>query len=43
MKKNNNGMTFGKKLAHFFKHYFLLLLAALVCGALTVALISFCA
>ena len=39
--KKKNTMTFGQRLAHFFKHYTLLLLAAVVCALLTVLLVSF--
>ena len=41
--KKKNVMTFGQKLAHFFKHYFLLFLLAFVCAVLTGLLIAFCA
>lgn len=39
--KKKNGLTFGQKLAKFFRHYALLLLAAVVCSVLTVILVTF--
>ena len=38
--KKKNSMTFGQRLTHFFRHYFLLLLLALGCAAMTVLLIA---
>ena len=41
--KKKNTMTFGQKIGYFFRHYFLLLLLALVCGTMTVMLLALCA
>ncbi len=41
--KKKKGMTASQRIAHFFKHYFVLLLLALGCSVLTVLLIAFCA
>lgn len=41
--KKKNGMTFSQRLGHFFRHYFVLLLLALGCAALTVLLLAYCA
>ena len=38
--KKKNSMTFGQRLKYFFRHYFLLLLLALGCAAMTVLLIA---
>ena len=40
MKKK--GMTISQRIGHFFKHYFVLLLLALVCAVLTVLLVAYC-
>ena len=40
--KKKNTMSFGQRIAYFFKHYFLLLLLAIVCSVLTVMLIALC-
>ena len=41
--KKKNTMTFGQKLGYFFRHYFLLLVLALVCATMTVMLVALCA
>ncbi len=41
--KKKKGMTLSQRFAHFFKHYFVLLLLALACAFLTVLMIAFCA
>ncbi len=41
--KNDKKSSVTNKISHFFKHYFGLLLLAIVCGVLTVLLISYCA
>ena len=38
--KKKNSMTFGQRLTYFFRHYFLLLLLALVCAVMTGLLIA---
>lgn len=38
--KKKSSMTFGQKLAYFFKRYTVSLLLALVCGTLTVMLVA---
>lgn len=41
MKKNNSKKSFGAKIKRFFKHYFALLLLAIVCSALMVTVLFF--
>ena len=41
--KKKNTMTFGQRVAYFFKHYFLSLILSLVTATLTVMLIALCA
>ena len=41
--KKKNSMTFGQRLAYFFKRYFVSLLLAFLCGTLTVMLVALCA
>ncbi len=41
--KKKKGMTLSQRVAHFFKHYFVLLLLALGCSVMTVLLLAFSA
>ena len=43
MKKTENKRSFASRLKHFFKHYFGLLLLAVVCAILVTLVISFTA
>ena len=41
-KRSNNNVSAGKKIAHFFKHYFGYFLLALLCAVVTVLVIAAC-
>lgn len=43
MKKTENKHGFASRLKHFFKHYFGLLVLAVVCAVIVTLVISFCA
>lgn len=40
--KKEEKKSVSKRLSYFFKHYFGLLLLAVVCGVLTVLLVTYC-
>lgn len=40
--KKKRGMSFAKRVSHFFRHYFVLLLLAILCAVLTVVLVAYC-
>lgn len=40
MKKNNKEVSFGKRFAHFIKHYSGYVLLALVCAVITVVVVG---
>lgn len=40
MKKNNKEVGFGKRFAHFMKHYFGYLVLAFVCALITVVIVG---
>lgn len=40
MKKNNNDVSFAKRIGHFMKHYFGYLVLALCCAFVTVVIVG---